>query len=73
LVQVNTHLDPEDGGRYTVKRYHPTKQVLEEGWTHQTIELQPLNPDPKYQPIPITVDDADSIRVVGESVAMLGE
>jgi len=73
LVQVNTHLDPEDGGRYTVKRYHSTKQIHEEGWTHQTIELQPLNPDPKYQPITITEDDAESIRVVGEFVAVIGE
>lgn len=70
LVQVNTHLDPEDGGRYTVKRYHSTKQVHKEAWTHETIELQPLNPD--YRPIPITEDDADSIRVVGEFVAVIG-
>ncbi len=73
LVQVNTHLDPEDGGRYTVKRYHSTKQIDEDGWTHQTIELQPLNSDPAYQPIPITEEDADSIRVVGEFVGVIGD
>lgn len=72
LVQVNTHLDPEDGGRYTVKRYHSTKRVDEDGWAHQTIELQPLNPDPAYRPIPITEDDAESIRVVGEFVGVIG-
>lgn len=69
LVQVNTHLDPEDGGRYTVKRYHSKKQFHEDGWSHQTIDLQPLNPD--YQPIPITEDDADSVRVVGEFVGVI--
>lgn len=73
LVQVNTHLDPEDGGRYTVKRYHSTKQSHEDGWTHQTIELQPLNPDSSYQPIPITEDVVESIRVVGEFVAVIGD
>lgn len=72
LVQVNRHLDPEDGGRYTVKRYHSTKRVDEDGWTHQTIELQPLNPDPVYCPIPITEDDADEIRVVDEFVGVIG-
>jgi len=73
LVQVNTHLDPEDGGRYTVKRYHSTKRLGENGWTHQTIELQPLNPDPAYKSIPITKEDADSIRVVGEFVGVISD
>jgi superfamily II DNA or RNA helicase/diadenosine tetraphosphate (Ap4A) HIT family hydrolase/HKD family nuclease len=71
LVQVNTHTDPEDGGRYTVKKYQSTKRVSNEGWEHESIELQPLNPDPKFKPIRITADDADSMRIVGEFVAVL--
>ncbi|MGE3780603.1 MAG: DEAD/DEAH box helicase family protein, partial [Pirellulaceae bacterium] len=43
LLQVNTHLDPEEGGRYTGKRYHSTKRIDEDGWHHQSIVLQPLN------------------------------
>src|SRR5690606_5831265 len=31
LVQVHKHFDPEDGGRYTVKRYRSTKQSSEDG------------------------------------------
>jgi superfamily II DNA or RNA helicase/diadenosine tetraphosphate (Ap4A) HIT family hydrolase/HKD family nuclease/SOS-response transcriptional repressor LexA len=69
LVQVNTQTDPEDGGRYTVKRYHSVKQATEDGWEHQTIQLQPLNKD--YQPIEISSDEAEDIRVVGEFVCVI--
>ncbi|TWU39504.1 type I restriction enzyme EcoKI subunit R [Novipirellula artificiosorum] len=69
LVQANTLADPEDGGRYTVKRYHSTKQVTEEGWRQNTIELQPLNSD--YQPIQITEENADEVRIIGEFVCLV--
>lgn len=32
LVQVNTHLDREDGGRYTISRYQSIKKNDEDGW-----------------------------------------
>ncbi|WP_417745613.1 DEAD/DEAH box helicase family protein [Rosistilla oblonga] len=69
LVQVNTHLDPEEGGRYTVKRYHSTKRVDEDGWQHTTIQLQPLNPD--YNPIDVTPEDAEDLRVIGEFICVI--
>ena len=69
LVQVNTHESPEDGGRYTVKRYHSKKELTPDGWRHDSIELQPLNAD--YKPIVITVDDADTVRVIGEFVCII--
>ncbi len=69
LVQLNTHTDPEDGGRYTVKRYHSTKQTTEEGWQHTTIELQPLNPD--NQPIQVSPENADDLRIIGEFVCVI--
>jgi len=71
LVQVNTHLDPEDGGRYTIKRYHSTKTISEDGWQHQAIELHPLNPE--YPIIQITEEDAQDIRIVGEFVSVIGD
>ena len=71
LVQVNTHIDPEDGGRYTIKRYHSTKRSDEEGWQHQTIELQPLNPE--YSTIHISADEADDLRIIGEFVSVIRE
>ncbi len=69
LVQVNTQTDPEDGGRYTVKRYHSVKQSSEDGWEHQSVQLEPLNKD--YQPIEISSEEADDIRVVGEFVSVI--
>lgn len=69
LVQTNSHASPEDGGRYTVKRYHSIKTVSEEGWTHEAIELQPLNPD--YSPIVISADNAEDMRIVGEFVCVI--
>jgi hypothetical protein len=64
--------DPEGGGRYTVKKYHSEKVVTEKGWSHQRIELRPLNPDPIYQPIPVTEAEAPELKIVGEFVAVVG-
>ncbi len=44
LLQVNTHLDPEDGGRYTVKKYKSQKQATADGWEHVSITLQTTKP-----------------------------
>lgn len=72
LVQVKTHIDPEDGGRYTIKRYHSTKKSSDdEGWQHQTIELQPLNQD--YPTIQLAPEDADELRIIGELVNTIRE
>jgi superfamily II DNA or RNA helicase/diadenosine tetraphosphate (Ap4A) HIT family hydrolase/HKD family nuclease/SOS-response transcriptional repressor LexA len=69
LLQVNTHLDPEDGGRYTVKKYVSSKRKTEEGWEHQSIELVPLNQN--FAPIVLNMEDAEGIRVIGEFVCVL--
>lgn len=69
LLQFHSMSDPEGGGRYTVKKYHSDRIVTEDGWSHQRIELRPLNPDPKFQPIPITATEAPELIVVGEFVA----
>jgi hypothetical protein len=53
LVQFHSMSDSEGEGRYTVKVYHSDKIITEEGWSHQQIELRPLNRDPAYQPIPV--------------------
>lgn len=69
LVQVNTHADPEDGGRYTVKRYHSLKQATNDGWVHESIRLEPLNKS--YQPIEISSEEAEDVRVVGEFIRVI--
>ena len=66
LVQLSSGTDPDSGGRFTVKKYHSRKAATEDGWTHEHIELQPLNPT--YEPIIIHSGEADDLVVVGEWV-----
>jgi hypothetical protein len=33
------------GGEFTIKRYTSTKTQGEEGWRHERIRLEPLNPE----------------------------
>ncbi|XZE17519.1 DEAD/DEAH box helicase family protein [Pirellulaceae bacterium SH449] len=66
LVQVNTFIDAEDGGRYTVKKYRSSKRVTDEGWENQSIELVPLNP--LYTPIVVTPENVEDVRIIGEFV-----
>jgi SOS-response transcriptional repressor LexA len=53
--------------RYTIKRYISVKRRTgEEDWEHETIRLEPLNPE--YEPWELSPSD---IRVVGEFVRVL--
>ncbi len=69
LIQCQTQHDPEDGGRYTVKKYQSTKVITEDGWSHETVELRPLNPE--KTPIQLTADNTADLRVIGEFVRVL--
>jgi len=71
LIQVQTSLDPEDGGRYTIKRYTSRKQASDDGLVNELVELQPLNP--KFTSIKLTAEDAIDLRVIGEFVCVLDE
>jgi SOS-response transcriptional repressor LexA len=53
--------------RFTIKRYKSTKRRTEEGWQHETITLEPLNPD--YDAW--TLDENARLAVIGEFVAVL--
>ena len=64
LVQFNSLGDPENGGRFTVKKYHSEKAVTEDSWVHKGIKLLPLNPD--YAPIQVDPREASEMIVVGE-------
>jgi superfamily II DNA or RNA helicase/diadenosine tetraphosphate (Ap4A) HIT family hydrolase/HKD family nuclease len=72
LVQFHSMADTEGGGRYTLKKYHSEKIMTEEGWSHQRIELCPLNTDRIYQPIIVTEVEAPELTIVGEFVAVVG-
>ena len=53
--------------RYTVKRYRSEKRQTEEGWSHERIVLEPLNPEFEAWDL----DSADDLRVIAEFVRVL--
>lgn len=67
LVLVEDQSEPEQGERYTVKRYRSVKQAREDEWSHSEIWMEPLNP--AFQPWQLTEDKP--ARVVGEFIAVL--
>ena len=64
LVQFNSLGDPENGGRFTVKKYHAEKVADADGWRHGRIQLLPLNPE--FQPIELIEENASDLIIVGE-------
>ena len=66
LAQFNSMSDPENGGRFTVKKYHAKKTVSEGAWHHERIELLPVNPN--NDPIPVAPQEGPEMVVVWESV-----
>lgn len=69
LVQFKSRGDLENGGRFTVKKYQSVKRVTEDDWSHEHIELLPLNRD--YNPIIVTPHEAAEMVVVGEWVTSI--
>jgi SOS-response transcriptional repressor LexA len=65
LVVLRDSVDPETGGRLTVKRYFSEKVDDESGaFRHTRIVLKPLNPE--FDPIVIENAEEGLLRVVGE-------
>ena len=69
LVQFKSRGDLENDVRFTVKKYQSVKRVTEDDWSHEQIELRPLNRD--YDPIIVTPHEAPEMVVVGEWVASI--
>ena len=69
LVQLRDATDPETGQRYTVKRYRSEKAAAGDSWHHQTIALQPVNPD--FEAIVLSGADEAELQVVAELVDVL--
>jgi phage repressor protein C with HTH and peptisase S24 domain len=65
-VLVEDRHDPSE--RYTLKVYHSRKVMTDEGWTHQSIELFPLNPE---FPVLHLEADQDRYAVIAEFVALV--
>jgi len=70
LVQFASLGAGENGGRFTVKKYHSELStdlaVTADGWRHDRIQLLPLNP--AFEPITLEPEDADDLTIVGEFV-----
>jgi SOS-response transcriptional repressor LexA len=66
LVQFASLGAGENGGRFTVKKYHSEKTVTADGWRHDRIQLLPLNP--LFEPITLEPEDASDLTIVGEFV-----
>jgi len=60
----------ENGGRFTVKKYHSElstdSAVTADGWRHDRIQLLPVNP--AFKPITLEPEDASDLTIVGEFV-----
>lgn len=65
--------DNDTGGHYTVKIYESTKESFSDGtWRHSSIILRPDSYLPRYEPIVLSEEQAEDLRVIGELVAVLG-
>lgn len=73
LVQHRDIQDIDNGGHYTVKRYHSEKKSNADGtWQHESIILKPETNMPGYQEIKLSEDEAADLKVLGEFVAVIG-
>jgi len=69
LVQLGTDGAGENGGRFTVKKYHSEKIVTAAGWRHTSLQLLPLNP--AFEPIEIEGEVAGDVVIVGEFAVLI--
>ena len=70
LAQMRDGTDPENGQRYTVKRYESEKAGDRNSWRHSEIRLKPVNPD--FEPIILTSGEEGTLHVVAEVLEVVG-
>ena len=69
LVQHRDIQDQDNGGHFTVKRYHSEKvAVADSDWRHSKIILSPDSNLDDYQDIVLEDDGVSDLKVVGEFV-----
>lgn len=72
LVQHREIQDVDTGGHYTVKVYQSEKTTVAlGGWRHKKIVLYPDSMDPNYEPIVLDADQAESLKLIAELIAVL--
>ncbi len=73
LVEHRDAAEVEGSGNYTVKLYESKKETLPDGsWRHSSIVLRPDTLESGYEPIVLSGEMAESLRVIAEMVAVLG-
>lgn len=63
VLSQSVEFDPDYDGRYTIKRYHSEKNLIEDGWHHTKIQLVPLNTE--YDTIELGPEDEEKYRTIG--------
>jgi SOS-response transcriptional repressor LexA len=71
LVLVQHLAASESGGEFTIKRYTSRKAVNEEGWRHERIRLEPLNPEFEAWDLDASELEDGPYRVRGEFLRVL--
>jgi hypothetical protein len=72
LVQHREIQDTDIGGHFTIKVYESEKKIEEDGsWRHTKVILRPDSTYPEYEPIILSVDQAEDLRVIAELIAVL--
>jgi type I restriction enzyme R subunit len=69
LVQLRDATDPENGQRFTVKRYRSEKSQSSDSWRHERIILEPVNHE--FKPIVLGGADEGEVQAVAELVDVL--
>lgn len=72
LVELYGKLDSDSGSRYTVKEYHSSKNIEEDGWQHKAITLKPLTNSSNYDDIQLSEDESVNLKVVGIFERVIG-
>ncbi len=71
LLLIQHRAASESGGEFTVKRYTSLKSESEEGWRHERIRLEPLNPEFEAWDLTPTDFEDGPYRVCGEFLRVL--
>jgi DUF2075 family protein len=72
LAQHRDISDADTGGHFTIKVYSSEKEETEDGgWRHTRITLNPDSTDESFEPIEFRANDAQSLKIIAELVAVL--
>ena len=72
LVEHRDISDADTNGHYTVKAYESTKEIRPDGtWRHVSICLKPDTTASGYEPIELSEEQSNDLKVIAELVAVL--